>query len=989
MKFYFLTALVISLFLKSQHYNSQWYNVDNGLPQNTVKDIIKDESGFVWILTNNGVVRYDGNRFLVPNKNISTVTFYKFALSGKDIFSVNHYYKNYIKISDRQVNIFAYKKPPIAPYPPQDGKVYFFINQNSANNKFFPITDFYIIELGEQRYFFGKNTIEYQKDPLSKRVVIGKSFNYAMLKNAFVQKSTVYITDPVHRKTIVICNGKISYDNRPSVYNDPRTKIYWFQSKNQVFVINHGKIYLNEIKDGKQVLHFIVAYKEIENDYIGSMLYDEANQKLYIGSLIKGLNVISLSHFYISQKKVPFADEVVYPALPFSGCSVISQDGTEYFKDTVKKRYSLELLSDDRRLIYDNSGNILYTEFGKLYRRLNKFSYKKGDSLSLDQVSSVHKSNGLLMVGRVYNYTQTNLEIFKDDHFTQAIASIKIPEKVTTVKAYSRDLIFVGSYGGLYLVSLSKKKIIKKLAKNINIKNIIRSASGHYWLTTYSDHGFYLLKNNVLIRMPEDPDRDIASAHTFLEDQKGYFWISTNNGLFKVKEKMLLDFAENKKYPVYYYRYTKLNGLLNNEFNTAYPGCNLLANGDFVFPSMEGFVFFRPGEVKSIYPKDHTLFVERAYSSRENFTFKDKIKVKSNFKLLNIFLDIPYFSDIENIHLQARLTGSSHEQWKNIGSNRMYVMDEDSPGNYTLEIRYLVAEDRFTYKSIPVEIMPLLYQTLWFRILIAAALVTIVLVIVQIRTGFLKGKNKDLKSNLESTDNELKAAKDQLKNESEYKEKIIRSISHDISTPLSFMSYLTQQLHHTEDQEKQKELFEMISKTSEQLFKFTSGLSEYTKLYHTEHIFEAQDYFLDELIEEKKELFEEIAVKKNTEIISYCDKHIKTRISKAILSVIFHNLIDNAVKNTVEGTIIIKAQESDNTVVLKVADTGPGMSDEQMKYYAQMYADKENKEFPFRKEKLGLPMVIRLLKKIGAEISFQKNTPVGTLIVITLKNTLL
>uniref|UniRef100_A0AAU6WM76 Two component regulator propeller n=1 Tax=Chryseobacterium endophyticum TaxID=1854762 RepID=A0AAU6WM76_9FLAO len=96
--------------------------------------------------------------------------------------------------------------------------------------------------------------------------------------------------------------------------------------------------------------------------------------------------------------------------------------------------------------------------------------------------------------------------------------------------------------------------------------------------------------------MPEDPDRDIASAHTFLEDQKGYFWISTNNGLFKVKEKMLLDFAENKKYPVYYYRYTKLNGLLNNEFNTAYPGGNILANGDFVFPSMEGFVFFRPGK---------------------------------------------------------------------------------------------------------------------------------------------------------------------------------------------------------------------------------------------------------------------------------------------------------------------------------------------------------------------------------------------------------
>ncbi|WP_378103238.1 sensor histidine kinase [Chryseobacterium sp. sg2396] len=984
MKFYFLTALVISLFLKSQHYTSQWYNVDNGLPQNTVKDITKDEYGFVWILTNNGVVRYDGNQFLIPKRNINTVNFYEFKSFGKDIYSLNFFIREYIKISERQVNILTYKSYLLGPYAPEDGRTYFFLNQNSANNKFYPIADFFIIPLGKERYFFGKNTIEYQKDPSSERIVIGKNFHYTMLKNAFVLENVVHIADPVRRKTIILRDGKISYDNQPSFCNDPKTKIYWFQSKNQVFMINHGKIYLSSrLNNGRPVFRFIADYKDIEKDYIGSMFYDEENQKLYIGSLLKGLNILSLSNFYISQKKVPFTDEICYAALPLSRHSIIAQDGTEYFRDSVKKRYQVELFSDDRRLAYDRSKNVLYVDYGMIYRKSRSTGYKKGDSISLDEaIISVNKINDLFMVGKMGHDNTSILEIFKDDRFKKAEASVKIPEKMTTVVPYSRDLIFVGTYGGLYLLSLSQKKIIKKLAGNINIKNVIRSASGHYWLTTYSDQGFYLLKNLVPVRLPADREQAISGAHTFLEDKNGFFWISTNNGLFRVREKTLLNYADNKINPVYYYRYTKLNGLLNNEFNTAYPGGNILEDGDFVFPSMEGFVFFRPQEVKRIYPKKNTLFVERAYSSKENFAFKNKLKIKSNFKLLNIFLDIPYFSDIENIHLQARLKGGNHDQWKDIGNNRMYVMDEDSPGDYSLEIRYLTSENTFAYKILPIEIVPFFYQTFWFRLLVGFILLCIIMVIIRVRTSFLQGKNRNLKENLDIKDKVLEATRDMLKNESEQKAKIIQSISHDITTPLSYMSYLTQQLNDTENPDKQKELFEMLHKTSEQLFTFTSGLKEYTKLFHSEAVFEKEEYELCSLIDTKAKLFEEIALKRDTVIVNLCDADFKTRVNKTVFAVILHNLIDNAVKHTIGGKITISAEKFTDMTIFEVTDTGHGMSDEQILYYNRMFENGEEELLPFKNEKLGLPMVIRLLRKIGAEIRFQKNNPTGTRVTI-------
>lgn len=992
MKFYFF-ALFFSLLAEAQYYRSEWFTVDNGLPQNTVKDIAKDKYGFIWILTNKGVVRYDGHEFLLStNPEFSTDHFIEFAPLGNAIYSVDYYTNNYLKISQRKLETFKGPEVPVASYGPNDGKIYFFLNKNNDTNKLFPIADFQIIELGTERYFFGKNTIEYQKNKHAERTIIAANYNYRILKNVFIHRDTIYITDPRNRRTMMISKGKISYDAAPSLYNDPGTKIYWYQAKDQVFVINKGNIYLSRIKNGKPALHFLVHYKDIEKDYIGSVLYDEVNRKLYIGSLIKGLNIISLSNFYISRKNIPFTSEVCYPALPFSRNSVISQDGTEYFRDTVKVRYAQELLSDKRRLLYDSSENILYLEFGKLYRRLKKAGYRTQDSIIFKNGAGfADKINGLFMVNGIDAAQKSDLCIFKNDQFNSIKTSLRLPDGITSIAACGKDHIYVGCYDGLYLVSLSQNKIVKKLAGGIAVKNIIKSGSGHYWMTTYDNKGFYLLKNNIPVRMPEDENRDLASAHTFLEDGKGFLWISTNNGLFKIPEKTLLGYAENRNSPVHYYRYTKLNGLLNNEFNTAYPGANTLENGDFVFPSMEGFVFFNPGEVKSIYPRRDQLFIERAYNSKLRFRFKDRITLESNFKTLNICIDMPYFSDAENIHLQARLINSTREQWENIDRSRIYTLDNDSPGNYILEVRYLTSENTFAYKTVAIEITPLFYQTLWFKFFVLGSLIIIIILVVHIRTGFLRGRNTNLKNNLKHTGDELRVTRDKLKNESEYKEKIIQSISHDITTPLSFMSYLTNQLDKTEDADKQKELFEMLHKTSEQLFRFTSDLREYTKLYNIENISEEREYAVFDLAENKKMLFGEIARKRNTGIVNLCDQHIKTRISKVILSVIIHNLIDNAVKNTVNGEITInthKHTETDCDVEIAIADTGSGMSDAQMLYYTQMYENQEeDKELPaFKNERLGLYLVIRLIKKIQAEIRFQNNLPTGTVVKIIIKN---
>ena len=61
--------LLLALYLcagaagQSVHWPARYFNAGNGLPQNTVYDMVQDDEGWLWISTDNGVCLYDGYRF--------------------------------------------------------------------------------------------------------------------------------------------------------------------------------------------------------------------------------------------------------------------------------------------------------------------------------------------------------------------------------------------------------------------------------------------------------------------------------------------------------------------------------------------------------------------------------------------------------------------------------------------------------------------------------------------------------------------------------------------------------------------------------------------------------------------------------------------------------------------------------------------------------------------------------------------------------------
>lgn len=997
MRRFLITIFLFVIFQAEGQIASSWYDMDSGLPQNSIKDIIKDKYGFIWLSTDDGIVRYDGLSF-TPYNNLAVTNLhfedFHGNISHDSIMIGNNNEENKILITKRNVYKIPQKnlnKVESILLKEKNGFKKRLIK--NIGLEYYPGLQ-YFIKTKSGDYFFRKNEILYlEKKKVKQKISI--PFSNPDLSHVFVYNEVLYVTDLIKRHTYRIDKGKLSILKEPTILNAPSTRIFWQQISDQTFILNNDEIsLLQHDKNGLQ-LKFLVKYKDFGRQRFNCIFYDQHFNKLYLGSLTKGLNIIYLGNFFTAQKKIPFVEEVARASLPFTRNTIIDVSGYELNKYGLVKNHYFD--SDNKYFMqYDDSKNILLTKDSVLVRMRKSSQYKVRDTVSfIKTFCGIYEKDSLRAVSITYDLKYSYLYIYKNKHIKKADCIFKFKGLVSSFLKYGNDLL-VGHNNGLYRISLSHNTI-SQLASGISVKSIIQTPDKMVWVTT-NKHGFFLLKDKKLFKIPLDQNAYLSSAHYILADPYGYYWISSNNGLFKASKNQLLQSVKSKS-PVFYYRFSKSEGLLTNEFNGAtLPNAYSLDNGEFVFPSMDGFVFFDPKSIATYYPDRKNIFIERArINNSKIINFKNHLVLENNYKQADIFIDIPYYSNSYNLRIEAKIEGEDKD-WQQIPikDERKYTIKSLETGTYTLLLRILVSPDgSYEYKTISFEIKPLFYQTTAFKISLGLLLLLIIIYIGQKRTKFLRKKNTTLKTKVNHMANELKetskhleTVKNDMQKESEYRTRLVEAISHDIATPVKYIALLSQKLNEEKDTDIQKEYFDTIHQSSAQLYSFTLQLKEYTDLYRTENIFQTEKYPINEILITKKRLFDDIAKSKKNSIIIDDKNEAYSFINKNIIACIIHNLLDNAVKYTDGGTVHLSTEQSDNFIVITISDTGYGMSDEQMIYYKQVFEHaNEDDIVQFKNYGLGLHMVIHLIKKINAVITFNKNIPHGTIIKIILKNT--
>ena len=103
-----------------------------------------------------------------------------------------------------------------------------------------------------------------------------------------------------------------------------------------------------------------------------------------------------------------------------------------------------------------------------------------------------------------------------------------------------------------------------------------------------------------------------------------------------------------------------------------------------------------------------------------------------------------------------------------------------------------------------------------------------------------------------------------------------------------------------------------------------------------------------------------------------------------LLLLAVHNLLDNAVKFTSPGDIIeVRAFDDGNEIVIEVADTGPGIPEQEVpRVWEELYRGEQARGVPG--SGLGLPLVRAIIEKHGGNVEIRSKTDHGTVFIMNL-----
>jgi len=615
-----LSIIFIFLFLSinftwAQKYYSRNYNINSGLPSNSINDIYKDGRGFLWIGTNAGVSRFDGSSFknyttqdgLIGN-NIKSicegtngdiwVACYNTGLSrikGDQIFSYNTsadiISNSVIKLhySKKIKTLFIGTEDGLTTYSEENGFVSNHKKENNTKLKL-QITDF--LETDESILIFTNGNGVFKYLPEINNIIkfsFGKQ-NYNSINSIFIsnQNADTLLNFYGNNLEIIANNTSIikeEFGHISDFCEDLEGNI-WFTADQKDYW-NNGGIYKYN-KNGIERYNDIL---DINSDDVLSVEFDKFENILWIGTKENGLFLYPLTDFtyynshdfgldnlniqdllldngtlFITTKKdVIIKKDKDYRAIPFESFQLEYQ---KFVKNKIKKKYQYLI---DKNGSYEKYQNLIQNgkyPFSNPYIKITnnyqdiipaKSLYKplKYDILTnkkLIELNGVYKDrNQKIWIG-------SNVGLFKIVKNSIQYYDLEsnhfsrfLFNKKNELIGSSWDELFI--YPKLETSSIYSKSNHIEHNSPINIKNIKTQNTKTWFLST--DHGAFIKSGNTFYNTFKKPDFENISFNDICFDNFNNTILAGINGIIYI-----VNFSNQKL--VSQYQISNKNGLLGS-----------------------------------------------------------------------------------------------------------------------------------------------------------------------------------------------------------------------------------------------------------------------------------------------------------------------------------------------------------------------------------------------------------------------------------------
>ena len=214
----------------------------------------------------------------------------------------------------------------------------------------------------------------------------------------------------------------------------------------------------------------------------------------------------------------------------------------------------------------------------------------------------------------------------------------------------------------------------------------------------------------------------------------------------------------------------------------------------------------------------------------------------------------------------------------------------------------------------------------------------------------------------------------------------IANVSHELKTPLAVMGNYATMLQRPGITEAERcEYAKAISDSARRLAQLITNILKLNKLENQQIFPQLDEYDLGEQLCESLLQFEDVWEKKNLNIETEIAEDIRIRSDGELLSLVWNNLISNAVKFTPEGgTIGVSLKVEGSHVVVSVSDTGCGIKPEVGQHIFEKFYQGDTSHAT-QGNGLGLALVKRVVDILNGEIGVQSVYGEGSTFTVKFK----
>ncbi len=1002
---------VSSLAQTTGHYHIQQFTTDNGMPSNGIKGMEWDErTGFLWIATEAGMTRFNGVDFINFTKEntagltnermaymVKSDTGSIFVADGNGRFFIT---RNNLLLSQtfpqlKQGSGFKTKIFLAATNSNIRDKILSILNQGyeSPFYRFMKISDDSIIIINPNRkiaYYISRQQPGYRERPVPNIFV-----------DEFMIDGHAFARDG-QRKLYLLNTDTLSYVPVPVIYsegtpahmNSSNYLLFWDVSMNNPILFSGNNAWQLHYRRGIVEAELICSAVP-SNSFIRFAQYSERNRTLFIGTDSKGIIVINedrvapLKFFNtdIRERNAYYSQVELLNGYVLTNEAHVIGPGNKYHGPLpIKGKFDFSVYTTGDSLIW-------YSQFEKNYSSnvLHCYDFKTTKNVVYGKIPLQSNFAITYSGGKFYIANSKGLGYLDGDsiRFLFQSTSRNDAAPANAMLEFSPGVLGVVSCYGLILYDIRKNSTdtLEKAAGNC-FRNLWRYKE-YVFVGTYGK-GYYMWKNGKLKPMPLDKNKFLLYAHCFVPDNDGYCWISSNRGLFKAQLSDLVDAFENNKQQVYYHYFGKNDGMDITEMNGGCAPCALVMKNNILsFPTMDGLLWVDPQTAKPLLPEGNIYLDEfTAGNKKINPDSVEDLSLSSSSRDMVIRLGFSSWCNRENIYLEYQLNRSS--KWIPVDvNNGAYIrLNSLVPGKYNLLIRKMngFGVNNYSYKEIHFTISAPWTRRWWFYVLSGLVLFGIVSVYLGWRTRQYQVRQRKLEMQVAEKTKELQDQNEVLEKNNSIKTRLISIISHDIVTPLKFVTVAGNRLlekRNVMPEELQQETIKEMTNTSQELQLLSTNILNWIK-YQNENRRMVKEFFdLHEMVNQVLGILRSLARQKGLDIINEVTPGMQVYQFYEPLKILVYNLLTNAIQFTETGSIKVAAIKDNGLVTVSVKDEGIGMTHEQIQRLMAeevviTSANVDNK----RGHGLGFLIIKDLVKTMEATLTINSKKEEGTTISV-------